>query len=294
MVVRDISFLRKKQEISDLVRQAPGSAAQDEMMPSDAAPAPSRWTLKTIRASVDWLADYSISGVRRVLKRCGLCIRSGRVQQYSPDTAYEEKVAHLLDCLRQTALAPRTHVLVFLAEMGYPHWPQPARLWTGVVPENPPIASCGGKNNKQWRIIGALNAITGQVSYLDNYIVGRAKVIEMYHLLLEVYPHAQKIFVVQDNWSVHKHPEVCDALSDIPNIEPVWLPTYAPWLNPIEKLWRWLKVSVLKMHRFGSEWEELHARVNQFLSQFGSGSTELLRYVGLLGDSKLTLACKQT
>ncbi len=60
----------------------------------------------TIRASIDWLADYSISGVHRVLKRCGLCIRSGRVQQYSPDPAYEEKLARLLDCLRQAVLAP--------------------------------------------------------------------------------------------------------------------------------------------------------------------------------------------
>ncbi|RKU10064.1 hypothetical protein C6501_14175, partial [Candidatus Poribacteria bacterium] len=168
-----------------------------------------------------------------------------------------------------------------------------ARLWTKAAPENLPIASCGGKNNKQWRIIGALNAITGQVSYLDNYSVGRAKVIEMYQLLLETYSHTQKIFVVQDNWSIHKHPDVCAALSDMPKIEPVWLPTYAPWLNPIEKLWRWLRESVLKMHRFGSKWVELHTRVNQFLSQFASGSTELLRYVGLHGDSKLALACKQ-
>ncbi len=263
-------------------------------MPTAAAPAPSRWTLRTIRASIDWLADYTLSGVHRLLKHCGLCIRSGRVQQYSPDPAYEAKVAHLLDCLHRTALSPATHVLVFLDEMSYYHWPQPARLWAAAAPENPPTARCGGKNNKQWRIIGALNAMTGQVSYLDNYIVGRAKVIEMYQLLLETYPGAQKIFVVQDNWSIHKHTDVSAALSDMPKLEPVWLPTYAPWLNPIEKLWRWLKVSVLKMHRFGSEWEELHKRVTQFLSQFASGSTELLDCVGLRGDSKLALACKKT
>ena len=29
-------------------------------------------------------------------------------------------------------------------------------------------------------MIGALNALTGQVNYLDAYIVGRAKVIEFY------------------------------------------------------------------------------------------------------------------
>jgi hypothetical protein len=39
--------------------------------------------------------------------------------------------------------------------------------------------NCGSwANNGLWRLIGGLNALTGQVSYLDNYIIGRAKVRE--------------------------------------------------------------------------------------------------------------------
>ena len=61
-----------------------------------------------------------------------------------------------------------------------------------------PVAECGGENNSQWRLIGALNALTGQVCYLDNYVVGRAKVIEMYQKLTQVYPQAETLYVVQD------------------------------------------------------------------------------------------------
>jgi hypothetical protein len=32
--------------------------------------------------------------------------------------------------------------------------------------------------NQQWRTIGALHALSGQVSYLDGYIVGRRQVME--------------------------------------------------------------------------------------------------------------------
>ena len=262
------------------------------MMLAEAAPAPSRWTLRTIRASVDWLADYTLSGVHRVLKRCGLCIRSGRVQQYSPDPAYEEKVARLLDCLRQTASAPDSLVLVFLDEMGYRRWPEAGRVWTEAAPVGVPVAGCGGKNNTQWRVIGALNAMTGQVCYLDNYVVGREKVVEMYQHITKIYPQAEKIYVVQDNWPIHKHSDVLEALSELPQIEPVWLPTYAPWLNPIEKLWRWLRQDVLKMHQFGKEWETLRERVNSFLDGFASGSDALLRYVGLQGEGQLATACR--
>ena len=283
-------FSKKKQELIERVRQAPGEVAEKATMVS--ADTPNRWTLRTLRANLDWLEGYTLSGVQKVLSRCGLRLRSGRVQQYSPDPAYAEKVPHLCACLQQTVRARDSKVLVFLDEMGYRRWPEARRVWTENPPVAVPVAGCGGKNNTQWRLIGALNAMTGQVCYLDNYVVGREKVIEMYQKLTQVYPQAETLYVVQDNGSIHKHPDVLEALSASPQIVPVWLPTYAPWLNPIEKLWKWLRVDVLKMHRFGSEWKMLRARVNGFLDQFASGSDALLRYVGLQGDGLLANACR--
>jgi transposase len=80
---------------------------------------------------------------------------------------------------------------------------------------------------------------------------------------------------------------VLAALTQWPHLRPVWLPTYAPWLNPIEKLWRWLRQDVLKLHRLVSDWPRLRQRVRDFLDQFQHGSEALLRYVGLLGDGRL-------
>lgn len=79
-------------------------------------------------------------------------------------------------------------------------------------------------------------------------------------------------------------------LKNYPQIQPIWLPTYAPWLNPIEKLWRWLKESILKMHPLAGDWNALRNRVNSFLNQFSRGSRTLLRYTGLLGDGQLAQA----
>ncbi|HID52643.1 MAG TPA: hypothetical protein EYP41_11485 [Anaerolineae bacterium] len=69
---------------------------------------------------------------------------------------------------------------------------------------------------------------------------------------------------------------------DYIHIQLLCLPTYASWLNPIEKLWRWLKQDILHLHRLSDAWPELRQRVDQFLANFSHGSTELLRYVGLL------------
>ena len=76
-------------------------------------------------------------------------------------------------------------------------------------------------------------------------------------------------------------------MAALPRLEPVWLPTYAPWLNPIEKLWRWLRQDVLKLIHLTDDWRTLRARVNAFLDRFASGSQALLRYTGLIGDGHL-------
>jgi hypothetical protein len=96
-------------------------------------------------------------------------------------------------------------------------------------------------NNQQWRTIGALNAMTGQVNYLDGYLVGRQQVRAFYPQLDRAYPAADLLYVLQDNGNIHPHPDVLATVARYPRIKLVWLPTSAPWLNPIEKLWRWLR-----------------------------------------------------
>ena len=198
----------------------------------------SRWRLYSIRASFSFLKDYSISGVWRFIKRHDLSLRSARVQHYSPDPDYLEKEAYLHQCLKEAAINKDKRILLFLDEMGYYRWPEPAPDWA----DEAPVTDRKESKQQQWRLIGTLNALTGKVNYLDGYIVGRAQVIAMYQLIAACYEKAERIYVVQDNWSIHKHPDVMEALEDLPTISPVWLPTYAPWLNPIEKLWRWLRL----------------------------------------------------
>jgi transposase len=102
-----------------------------------------------------------------------------------------------------------------------------------------------------------------------------------YTRLRAAYPEADRIYLVQDNWPIHFWPEVEHAASQA-GIKMVRLPTYAPWLNPIEKLWRKLKQEVLHLHRWRDDWSALQQRVLNFLESFSAGSAELLYYVGLL------------
>jgi hypothetical protein len=132
--------------------------------------------------------------------------------------------------------------------------------------------------------------VTGQVTYQQAYKIDRRQFIRFLKKLNQLYASFKVIYIILDNWSVHHHPDVLEALKQLPRLKLVFLPTYSPWLNPIEKLWGWLKVDVLKMHRLAGRWAELKQLVGQFLDLFAPGSPELLQRVGLLADGKLARA----
>jgi hypothetical protein len=49
----------------------------------------------------------------------------------------------------------------------------------------------------------------------------------------------------------------------------------------MEKLWRTLRQEVTHLHRWAGAVPRLREEVERFLDQFATGSTDLLRYVGL-------------
>jgi len=93
----------------------------------------------------------------------------------------------------------------------------------------------------------------------------------------------ERVVLVWDNWPVHLHPKVLECAHE-QGIELVFLPTYSPWLNPIEKLWKWLKADVLTAHRHSHTWDQLRQHVENFLDSFQNPTPHLLTYCGLLAD----------
>jgi transposase len=248
-------------------------------------------------------AEASLSGIWRLLKDAHLHRKRGRDHIHSPDPAYQEKVAHLRRIKAQVLAAPERAVLLYLDEVTY--YRQPS-LASGYAPAGAaePRAERSTGSNTTTRVIGALDDATGRVVAHQQGRIGVPALIRFHRSLVEAYP-GRRIYLVVDNWPVHYHPNVLAALepqeSPFPFRTPrswpaepaanarrlnlpiqfVPLPTYSPWLNPIEKLWRWLKQDVLHLHRHPDDLNHLKALVLDFLARFHGPSPDLLRYVGL-------------
>lgn len=265
----------------------------------------SRWSLQALLASCDWLQLKTLSGLWRLLDRLGISYKRARDYLHSPDSDYEAKVAYMQQCLQQTLSQPERYVLLYLDEFGFERQPTPSWAYTQRGSALP-VARRSHGSNSLCRGVGALNALSGQVTYEQHSKISLPRLSNFYQHLNDDYGWAECIFVVQDTWPVHVHPDIMarlqpqtspfwptvpanwpslpsrGAVQDNLPIQLVFLPTYSPWLNPIEQLWRWVRQDVLHLHRFSDDWLTLKQRVLDFMAHFSAGSSALLNYVGLL------------
>lgn len=133
--------------------------------------------------------------------------------------------------------------------------------------------------NTRRRIAACLEATTGRVVAWQRHRFDRTTLCRFYAAVVAAYPDAEIIFLAQDNWPVHFHPQLLAALPAPITLLP--LPTYAPWTNPVEDLWRALLGDVLHHHDFGDDWAGLQAAVAAWLTGWEDDSPDLLRIVGL-------------
>lgn len=253
----------------------------------------------------------TLSGVWRHLKRAALARKKGRLKVHSPDRQYFEKLAEVVRVLELASASKGKIVVLFADEFTFYRQPTLADAYARRGKHVQPHGNLSHRTNTKGRIGGAVNALTGQVNYVQESRCGINQLLKLYQSIRETYPHAEVIYLVEDNWSVHFHPTILNAFptqetrfelkvshywknvkgkpwarEKLP-IQIVPLPTYASWCNPIEKLWRWLKQEVLHLHRQADDWDNLKKEIKQFLDRFRQHSMELLKYIGLTENSKL-------
>ncbi len=269
-----------------------------------------RWTLSAILQACSWIRLKTLPGLHQVLQRLRISRKRGRAHLHSPDPDYTQKLRPIWLWIREVRAETEKQVLLFSDEFTFYRQPSLSSDYERKGPAQP-LAELGYRSNLSWRIAAALNAWTGQVTYAAHSHFTIKLLVDFYQQIAQNYPQASIIYLVVDNWPVHFHPDVLAALRDpsvawplkLPHNWPmeasrqaryldlpiriVPLPTYAPWNNPIEKLWLLLKKQVLHLHRFEDDWDSLKARVNEELDQYLLPSVDLLRFVGLQDPLRL-------
>lgn len=270
----------------------------------------SRWTLHDLCEQLAAWHVHSEGGMHQLLQRLDIHYKRARSYIHSPDPFYRQKRARqALIQARVREQAP-DEVLLFQDECSIRRQPSIGYNYEACGSDAP---------HAQWqpcydtltRIMATLDAFSGKVVYTLIGRVTTSALVRFYRKVVAAYPQARCIWIVQDNWPVHFHPDVLHALEPQEGLYPVafspsWrkkqqpspsvqrrkqrdklpiqlvqLPTYASWCNPIEKLWRWLKQDFLHLHRCAQDLDRLRTHIRAFLDAFATQSSQLLHYVGL-------------
>lgn len=244
-----------------------------------------------------------------MLQRVGIVLKRGRSYVHSPDPYYEEKLKEMARIRTEVEASQGKQKLLYMDEFGYARQPLPAPAYEEGKKGIQPLAKRSTHKDTETRVVGAIENKTGQLIYRSANKIRIATLVGFLKQVREAYPEAERIYLVQDNWPVHVHPDVLVALEkqetkferkcpkNWPStasekakkkygnlnlaIQLVPLPTYASWANPIEKVWRKLRQEVLHQHKWAEDVQKLKEEVNGWLDKFKEGSLELLRYVGL-------------
>ncbi len=98
--------------------------------------------------------------------------------------------------------------------------------------------------------IGAVNYYTGETVTLIERHKRRSEIAQLLQALVEKHPD-QTIYVAWDNVSTHQDGEVEAVVRGAAGrLVLLYLPTYSPWLNPIEMLWRHFRREVTHCELF--------------------------------------------
>jgi len=241
------------------------------------------WRQTDLRQVIAWLRPMSLPGVCKLLRRLHIVYKRGRASVHSPDLAYDEKLAVIAQARQRSQADPERFPFLYEDEMTYELRPRVSRAY---APRGRRVKLARqAATAKKRRIAASIEVNTGVVIARQR---SRFNVKEMYRsfrLVEKRYPKAERITIALDNWPVHFHAFVLEELAKRHSrVELLPLPTYAPWTNPTEKVWRLLAKDELNQHEFLEDWKGLQQAVTAWFAKYDQGSQALLYAVGLCPD----------
>lgn len=129
--------------------------------------------------------------------------------------------------------------------------------------------------------IGAVNYHTGETLVIFRRRKRRLQIAEFLQCLVDKHPH-EIIYVAWDNVNTHQDDEVEAVVrAAAGRLVLMYLPTYSPWLNPIEMLWRHFRREVTHCELFETV-KALLSAAQDFFDRYNRMPQQTLSIIGAI------------
>lgn len=182
---------------------------------------------------------YTVSGMRCWLKRHSFCYKKPALV---PGKANEEQQRKwIAEYEKLKTNLPSDEVICFMDGVHPTHNTQTSYGWIKKA-ERKEI--CANSGRKRLNISGAIDLMARKVHIQESKTLNAVSSLAFLQKIESAYPTKNRIHVFCDNASYYKNKAVVAYLNHS-KIQLHFLPPYSPNLNPIERLWKWMRERVM-------------------------------------------------
>lgn len=218
---------------------------------------------------------YSIPGMTKLLNRLDFSYKLTVLIPGKLDPEAQKAWLKKYEDLKENLL--EDEVILFHDGVHPTHNPHKTKAWIKKGKEKQIKTNTGrGRLN----INGALDIESMRVVTHFSETINADEVIKHYDKIQEAYPDKTTIYIVEDNARYYKNAKVEVYLKDPRcRIERIFLPTYSPNLNFIERLWKFLKKYIIGV-TYREKFKQFEDDVHQFFDNFDKYEERLRKFIG--------------
>jgi transposase len=206
-----------------------------------------------------WAITYTVAGMRNWLQRHRFSYKKPSVVPGKADKLQQEK--WLADYEKLKRLLPENETICFMDGVHPTHNIQPAYGWiqTGVRKEIP-----SNTGRSRLNLSGVIDIISYKILVQEDEMLNAGSTLSFLKNLEDSYPDKTTIHLFCDNARYYRNKAVAKYLEGS-KIKLHFLPPYSPNLNPIERLWKWMKERVI-YNTYYQEFEDFKSAVFGFFT----------------------------
>jgi transposase len=198
----------------------------------------------TTKSVIDYINNefdiaYSSSGMRDLLHRLNYEYKKPKLVPANPNNEAQEIFAQQYEKFMEKK--PDNVEVLFMDAVHPQHNTMAAYGWIKRGEERRIKTSSG---RERLNLHGAMNAETFELTVIESETVNDDSTIQLLETVENKYAYAIAIYIILDNAKYHFSRKVRRFLESS-RIKLVFLPSYSPNLNLIERLWRFFKKKVL-------------------------------------------------
>jgi transposase len=245
-----------------------------------------RWSCATLVLELQARRGVTVSTetMRRWLHDLGWVWKRAKLAAKDDDPQRVEKLARIRLVFERL---PAQAALFFADELDIPLLPKVGYQW---MPKGEQVEVLTPGTNEKRYLAGALEMRTGMILHRVWWRKTHGLFLDLLQALDHAYPKVRftHLYVVVDNYKIHKAQAVEQWLAAHPRVELLFLPTYCPKASPIERACGDVHDKCTRNHRRKRLWTVVRD-VEQHLSSNGPWSYELSE---LYYTPEVTAACQ--